>query len=86
MTRTELYDLASTVGEKPTTETDGAKLDLAVASAAEQNNIDPADYQTFKADALGAKHNYFVLGQQKLQSEINADNAAKKLTALKPAA
>ena len=84
MTRTELFDIASTVGEKLTTETDGAKLDLAIATASEENKIDPADYGTFKSDALSAKHQYFVLGQQRLQSEVNADIAAKKAAAQKP--
>ena len=85
MTRTELYDLANVVGEKLTTETSGAKLDLAVASASEEHNIDQADYQTFKSDVLDAKHRYFVLAQQRLQSEIDTAATAKKLTALKPA-
>ena len=80
MNRTKLYDIAQSVGEPLAAEQDGARLDAAISSAAEENKVDGADYNVFKQDVLEAKHRYFVLGQQRLQSEINAENAAKKLT------
>ncbi len=84
MTRTELFEIASTLGEKLMTETNGSKIDAAIAAGADESKIDDADYQTFKSDVLTAKHQYFVLGQQKLQSEINAAQAAQKAAAQKP--
>lgn len=78
MTRTELFDLAQSVGEKLAAEQDGAKIDLAIAGAANEHQVDGADYSTFKSDVSDAKHRYFVLGQQKLPSEIFAANEAKK--------
>lgn len=84
MKRTELYDIAQGVGESLATEQDGAKLDAAISGAAETHKIDGADYAAFKQDVLEAKHRYFVLGQQRLPSEINAEMAAKKLAQTQP--
>lgn len=77
MTKTELYDLAQTTGRNLAAETDELKLEAAIIAAAQSGNVTGPDYGQFKSFVQQAKHTYFVLGTQKLPSEVIAAQQAK---------
>lgn len=77
MTKTELYEIAQALGKKLVTETDELKLHNAIGQAAVEYKVASVDLGQFQLFVSTAKHTYFVMGNQKLPSEL-ADAQAKK--------
>lgn len=88
MNRTQLYEIAVTTAKTILTETDPGKVDVAIGTAKDANNIAPADYSIFKQYVTQMRANYMQMSAQLLPSEqasARAKPAATKETETIPA-